>query len=691
VIERARTAPPLRVLDTIRQQNISVQYTQTETQGDIVQRGEAALRGEASLPGFLPVKIDFPFSAANLDIGSPTVQLFVASLASADALLRAYRQSSSVKYLGAAEEELLAFERLDRRSIVPHAFLWNDHALAARIAVFADYWSLVRERTDLDPERAREFLSLVKRTAERLASPSLYTFRSNHGAMQNLALLQVAAAFPFLDTGGAYRRLGCARIAEQLGYYVSPEGPVLEHSAGYHVLGSKLLLLARDLTALAECPEKIDWHRQLRLADAFSDLLRRPDGSLPAYGNTIFSDESAIHPLGAGVAQPPASPVNIFPVAGHAIWWDGLRSWPDATAMSQTVMTWSNFPSRAHKLADDMSVILWSGGFTWITNVGYWPYGADGERDARQWRGSNAPFQEGEPLSEPGSTILRGQSANERVRIVDMERSVAQGGTVRRTVIDIDGLLWLVADLSAAKKQASVERVWTAPPGISSSTLPGGDILLRAPAAQQATRMSFLGDAKPAPQPLKGSIHPFGGWIVGGKGPTPATSWVVAQPASDSLAVTVFARGDTQALETAVPPVLARDKGTGGFVATFATGYGAQRVAWDGKTLRVAHTDATTSTLEPLPPPAEARSTRDAIVASYAAAAAKYKRLPELTPYRKKISLALLVVLAVQELGFFGLRRALPAQGAAWDSWLRVASIIGWLALAGLIDFWYLA
>ena len=93
---------------------------------------------------------------------------------------------------------------------------------------------------------------------------------------------------------------------------------------------------------------------------------------LPAFGEPVTGDE-AVEP---GPSQ--ARATSIYPAAGYAVWWHGLDAWPDASRLSQTVITWSNYPSRAHKLADDMSVLVWAGGRAWLTNTGYWPYGVQG-------------------------------------------------------------------------------------------------------------------------------------------------------------------------------------------------------------------------------------------------------------------------------------------------------------------------
>ena len=62
------------------------------------------------------------------------------------------------------------------------------------------------------------------RSGELLAKQKLFTVRTNHGVMQNIALLQVTAAFPLLPKTKDWRNLAIERLELQLGFYVSDEG-----------------------------------------------------------------------------------------------------------------------------------------------------------------------------------------------------------------------------------------------------------------------------------------------------------------------------------------------------------------------------------------------------------------------------------------------------------------------------------
>jgi len=134
-----------------------------------------------------------------------------------------------------------------------------------------------------------------------------------------------------------------------------------------------------------------------------------------------------------------------------------------------------------------------------------------------------------------------------------------------------------------------------------------------------------------------------------------------------------------------MPPTL-HGSGADGWRIAFPPGYDAKELASSGNAIRVTHADGTSSAIE-LAPDLTSAQARQHIAAAYREVAAKYPRFPELTHYRVGLSLVLLILLLAQEAVLFVVRR----YRSAWAPALRATSVLGWLALAGLIRFWYLA
>ena len=139
-----------------------------------------------------------PFARVDLQWGWPTQQLRFASLAHVEVLLDAYQATGDIAFLEGARDIVDAWAGFERSRVLPIGFLWNDHAIAQRVLVLTRYWSLLRGSPAFKPESARALLGFVQRSGLMLAKPGHFTVRTNHGVMQNLALLHVAAAFPAL-------------------------------------------------------------------------------------------------------------------------------------------------------------------------------------------------------------------------------------------------------------------------------------------------------------------------------------------------------------------------------------------------------------------------------------------------------------------------------------------------------------
>ena len=409
-IEGARTAPGDHVLDELSR--ICVPVCEVWGRDDrLVPVAENLLHGQLDIPGIPPTQISIPFDERDLerDIqGSPALQLALASFTVPHILLNAYERSGQEELLGVAREIIAAWDHHERMAWRPTGLMWNDHAVAARVNVLAEFWRLYRRHPDYQPDVGEMVFRLAARYGAMLSKDSLFTFSSNHGVMQNLALLHLSLAFPGLPGVESYKTIGLKRLQEQMDFYVNEEGVVLEHSASYQEFGIILLGMGLRYLTLLERPIPDNWINKYEHAKIFHALLRRPDGSLPTIGDTHGSDRVDLSVTSAD-GHGGVTPVDqkgdgaswedyrLFPVAGYSVWRGGSDQPFTKSVRSHTLVAWSYFPGHAHKHADEMSVILWAGGQTWMTNVGYWPYGREGRAQATSWDGSNAPHLQAEP------------------------------------------------------------------------------------------------------------------------------------------------------------------------------------------------------------------------------------------------------------------------------------------------------
>ena len=93
---------------------------------------------------FSPPHVPLVGWPADLLHGGPSFQLSLASLDLENLLLDEFEYSGDRRYYRAARDRILAFANWEEQQRKPIAFLWNDHAIAARIAVIVRFWRYLR-------------------------------------------------------------------------------------------------------------------------------------------------------------------------------------------------------------------------------------------------------------------------------------------------------------------------------------------------------------------------------------------------------------------------------------------------------------------------------------------------------------------------------------------------------------------
>jgi hypothetical protein len=485
------------------------------------------LGGRLELPKFEPLDINPSFAPEDLEKGFSTLQLLTASWIVPDLLLRAYELDPNEAFFDNARRHILAFSQFEAKQILPRGFIWNDHAVATRASVLARFWRLYRTRADYKPDEAYHVLLHAARLIEVLTAPSHFTFATNHGFMQNLALLQLAASFPGLPNAARAKSLGLARLHDQAPFYVNDEGVVLEHSAGYHVTGTILLGFAIEAVRLVGEPVPEAWQRKYERTLEFYAQMRRPDASLPMYGNTTNEPKPLPETL-AGAKQANnrapdrARSTATYPVAGYAIWWNPARGTERAGAV-QTIVPWSYFPGHGHKLADEMSLLVWADGVDWLTNNGYWPYDHWGRSIAYTWQGSGGPHVRGEAVRSNRDTRIRAAVDAPTLRALDLERTVEGGLKVRRQIVHIGDERWLAFDTHEDPSNRPLEVLWTTTPRVKIEPQGATNWLATSGAnAPRAFQMTFRGSDGFVANRLHGNRDPYGGWVTIDRVPTPA-------------------------------------------------------------------------------------------------------------------------------------------------------------------------
>jgi hypothetical protein len=565
------------------------------------------------------------------------------------------------------------------------------------VLVTTRFWSHYRRSAHFDPVTGRQVLELVARSGRLLALPEHFTARTNHGIMQSLALLHVAAAFPELPDSVVFREVAVERLRMQLRYYQSEEGVVLEHSPGYHALGMTLLAALDGYRSLLPDDLAADVVARRREACRFFLDLARPDWTLPVVGNTSATPTPVrCVNLGKDGVDPSVGrpPLRIYPVSGYAVaWLPAVGSDPNADGRSQTVVAWGNFATKAHKHDDEMAVVTWLHGQTVLTGAGYWPYGHPLQPRAISWRGANAPHFDQEASRGLRSTELLATGEGEGLVALDLERvGTDMQRHLRRQVILLGGDEWLVIDYADSAGDERYSVVWTLAPQWSlAAGASERQYIASTPDWHGQLRISFASIAPIQVRALRASADPFGGYMAREMSPLSIESAnsIELLAGTGTVAVSRFsaAAGTTESAPTVLdwrgPSewALCLD---GEACINKLTRRGTE-VAWENGTTRAA------LALEPLPSSADRVA---AINEAYREASARFPPWRDYYPWRRKASAWLLAAFAAQELLFLLAGRLTWSGRRIGTSTLlagRVLSLLLWLVLGGWLVLVYLA
>jgi hypothetical protein len=701
MIEEARRQPANAVFEEIQAHRMLPREWQSDAQ--LISSAEKLLKGKAEVPGHDSIDIHLPFDASDLERGSGLWQLQFAGLIVPEILIDAYRLTGREEFYVTAREIILAWASYERGALLEHGFLWNDHAVAARVRTLSDFWSILRRRPDYRADDAQAVWGFAARTGGFLAKPDQYTFSTNHGVMQNLALWQLCLAFPTLSRAKQYKQLAFTRLKDEMAFYVSPDGVVLEHSADYHEFGLHLFGIALRYATLLGFEIPPEWERKYEQAKKFYAEIRRPDGSLPLFGDvyerknpkgipvTRMDLRGSIDPLGNVKDWRPPDSFGFFPVAGYAVLWDGLPSWPTVGNLSQAVLAWSYYPGHGHKHADELSILLWAGGHDWLTNAGYWPYEDADRSHAECWEGSNAPHLLGETCGpNRTSTLSSFLRTTGGLFAAEMERRGPNDLLFRRLAIHPAPSTWILVDECSGASQKTMQTIWTTAAEVALERgTASGEYRLSAGGAH--LRAYFFGTPEMKIRSLRGSRDPFAGWVVSGGRPQATSAVVTEQPSEGAWALTVWEMdgAESRAERSHDAPRVLKWESARNWRILIPLGTGAQEISRQGEKISLEPGAGTLQTREEavLTPLAAEVSNQIAIVhASFLEAAKRYPRFRDLFRFRLRASGLLLGLFAFQEVFVVVYGRT----GGKHLATLRSLALLGWLVLCSWVLFSYL-
>lgn len=611
--------------------------------------------------------------------------------------LKAYETTGDEIYFDAARNFIVDWADFERGRWLPTGLLWNDHAIAARAITYSEFWRVFRRHPDFDSETARVFLELVAASAIRLADPAHYTHSSNHGTMQNVALMHLSLAFPDLSGFSALAELGMQRQLEQIGYMVSPEGFVLEHSAGYHRLGMELIAIAlryQTLRGKALPEDLVATYKGAR--DIYAGLAG-PGGILPPIGDTSASlpapvplttkitDSGLALPLQRVAHHGQTTSAAVYPDAGHAIW---LSTSGPEDAVTQSTVSWSWFPRHGHKHADELGLNTRTAGTRWWTSVGYWPLQHSLRRAAESWSGSNAPHLADEAFDSERSSEVLGSASENGIYALDLLRSGPVDFSVRRQIVFVQPGIWVTIDTFTDGPGRTARVVWGTDvqnrivqgpvPGAYTVVPASNDYLMRTYISSSGVLKSSI---------VRASVEPFAGWVENEYSPAPADAIVIELPSENSWLANV------SVLDTDPPGGKVAERALTEWedAENWQVGIGSEPhsiiVSRMGKEIAVTGAALPSPLRTQLQPLAVDEDWQRQSQTLFEVAETRYNSgFADLRSYRLQLSAVILALAVLQILAVTITRRALPTCLA----FLRTATTAGWLLASMWIHLVYL-
>lgn len=672
--------------------------TTIRSQDKILQVADKIIQGVIELPNQPKIIVSPKFNTGDLEQGTLHQQLRLASFVYQQILLLAYEVSGNEKYFAAAKEYIFVSITYEQTVLIPTGFLWNDHALAGKAIVLVKFWNIYRNHTSYISEEAQLYLQYVVQTAARLVDAKQFTFATNHGVMQNLALLHLGVAFPTIKELQSYSDIASNRLEKQFEFYINEEGIVLEHSAEYHEMGVELLGLALRYYDLLHKNSPKEWlHKYAKSQQAFS-AMRRIDGSLPRWGDTAelhdeqdpalleFDIQGKIKGFNNNYFVTPPSSNSIYPAAGVSIWWNGLNKWPDIESLSQTFFTWSYYPGLGHKHADELSFLIWAEGERWWTNAGYWPYDDSyGRNQMTSWAGSNAPHLSGEAADSDRNSQLRGHRWTSQLAFIDAERLGPGDFSIRRQLLHIKPNVWVCLDSYSDSNKQTVRTIWTTSNDIKVETKSINNTyeLFGNNGSPSMTVHFVESDQNAKHTKFSGSKDPFLGWVQSKGDVHPATSLMFERSSTSkwSIAISMLNHANAQTLTTTAK--MDRWIAPTAWKLTVPTNGGDIWIERDGDKLTssLLSNDKHKVSVNIKTVPNASQSVAN-VNTALAGLANKYANsFRELGYYRLKATYWLLGLLVLQEIFFLLLRLLCKGCPGFVIVGLRTVSSVGWLAI----------
>lgn len=265
-------------------------------------------------------------------------------------------------------------------------FAWNDDAASNRIQVQIRAMEELIARGHSDQKSVAAFLKCIISHGQWLMDDTNYNFITNHGMMQDCALLEIAITYPEFDRGQAWLKKSVQRMEFRLRRMVSPAGIFRESTPYYHWFATKMALWFIATSKKAGIGLLPSTLTTIQKMTAFCQLILQPDGSLPLISDTkpltLTSDNwpwdslpkwteitNLRNALSHGTQPPNRPDLHIFQNSGYIIMRQAAPHWSRKSALMLTLIAGPKSVCHGHR--NKLSITLYARGQSLLQGPGY--------------------------------------------------------------------------------------------------------------------------------------------------------------------------------------------------------------------------------------------------------------------------------------------------------------------------------
>jgi hypothetical protein len=293
------------------------------------------------------------------------------------------RHQEGLKY---AEQFVSEWFRGNRYKLNFNPWAWNDDAASNRIQMQMELMEILRKYNMSMPDLEIAFLKSLVQHGEWLADEANYNLRTNHGLMQDCALLDIALRYPEFDRGQRWRKICIERFEKRIRHSVTANGVFLELTPYYHFLVTRKALWFLCTCEKNDISLSPDVLTKLKKMVLFCREILQPDKSLPLISDTRqktvglanwpwdslpkWPELTELQKVIAKNDEPPNQQgIKFYPESGYFILRTCNHEWSCQSALMFTLM--AGPLSTAHHHPNKLSITLFAHGKPIITGPGY--------------------------------------------------------------------------------------------------------------------------------------------------------------------------------------------------------------------------------------------------------------------------------------------------------------------------------